>query len=338
LDITFLGTASGAPSRQRNVSATAIAPDRGKHWILVDCGEATQHQLLRTVLSPQKISAVLITHIHGDHCYGLPGLLASCQLNGRKDPLVLVGPEGVWEYLQAVIRFTELQINYPLEFIPVSEGLCIERAGMRITAHPLSHRVPSWAYRMEEVDIPRRLDVEKLQAEGVPSGPHYAQLQQGLDVYYPAVAEQEAESGSEQAATRLLKSDGYTYPSWQARVVVVGGDNDSPELLTEACQGANLLIHESTYTQDVLEHVGSEPQHSSAERVARFAQQQKLDNLILTHFSPRYLTHPSKKRDRGIAEIEQEAQEHYRGTLFLASDFDQYSLDRNGLLSLISFA
>ncbi len=335
MEIKFLGTASGAPSRQRNVSATAIMPDQGKHWVLVDCGEATQHQLLRTSLSPQKVSAVLITHIHGDHCYGLPGLLASCQLNGRKDPLVLVGPDGVWEYLQSVMRFTELQINYPLEFIPVSEDLCIELAGMRITAHTLSHRVPSWAYRMEEIDIPRRLDVAKLQAEGIPSGPHYAQLQQGLNVDYPVGVDRIDEPGLKQVARRLLKSDEYAYPSWQARVIVIGGDNDRPELLTGACRDANLLIHEATYTQDMLEHVGPEPQHSSAELVARFAQRQGLNNLILTHFSPRYLASPTKKRDRGIAEIEQEARAHYQGTLFLANDFDQYCLDRSGRLFLV---
>ena len=94
MQLTFLGTSSGAPTRQRNVSATAIQPERGRQWVLVDCGEATQHQLLRTHLSPLQLQAVLITHVHGDHCYGLPGLLASCQLNGRTAPLTLVGAGG----------------------------------------------------------------------------------------------------------------------------------------------------------------------------------------------------------------------------------------------------
>jgi ribonuclease Z len=143
MHLTFLGTSSGAPTRQRNVSATAIQPERGRQWVLVDCGEATQHQLLRTRLSPLQLQAILITHVHGDHCYGLPGLLASCQLNGRTAPLTLVGPAAVWRYLQAVIEHTELRIDYPLEFVEVSRTLELERGGFSIMATELSHRTES---------------------------------------------------------------------------------------------------------------------------------------------------------------------------------------------------
>lgn len=318
MQITFLGTSSGAPSRHRNVSATAIQPEKSKQWALVDCGEATQHQLLYTPLSPQKLSVVLITHKHGDHCYGLPGLLASCQLNGRTEPLTLVAPEQVWRYLQAVIELTDLHITYPLEFIPVSEALDLVIAGFRITAHPLSHRVPSWAYRFEEVNVPKKLNLERLKAEGVPSGDHFGRLQAGEDVALP--------DGTE------LKSSEYTFDSWSARVAVIAGDNDSPDLLAEACRDAHLLVHESTYTQEVLDHVGPEPQHSSAEMVSRFAQKVELANLLLTHFSPRYLKDARKKRDRSIEEIRHEARLHYTGRLFLAEDFEEYELDRKGIL------
>lgn len=316
--ITFLGTSSGAPSRQRNVSATAITPERGRQWVLVDCGEATQHQLLRTPLSPQQLAAVLITHIHGDHCYGLPGLLASCQLNGRTEPLTLVGPPAVWEYLQAVIRFTELQISYPLAFIPVSDQLALNQAGFAITAHPLSHRVPSWGYRLAETGIQKRLDVERLRAEGVPAGPIYARLQQGEDCQL--------------ADGRLLRSQCYTAPSRPPRTLVIGGDNDRPALLADACQEADLLIHEATYTEDVLAQVGPEPQHSCAAQVARFAQVQGLKNLILTHFSPRYRQVARKPRERSITELEVEARQYYGGCLYLAQDFERYQLTHQGEL------
>ncbi len=318
MQITFLGTASGAPSRHRNVSATAIQPEKSKHWALVDCGEATQHQLLYTPLSPQKLAVVLITHKHGDHCYGLPGLLASCQLNGRTEPLTLVAPEQVWRYLQAVIELTDLYITFPLEFIPVTETLDLTRAGFRISAYPLSHRVPSWAYRFEEVGVPRKLDIERLNREGIPSGDHLGLLQAGKDVTLP--------DGTE------LKSSEYTFDSWPGRVAVIAGDNDSPELLAQACRDAHLLVHESTYTQEVLDHVGPEPQHSSAKMVSRFAQGIKLGNLLLTHFSPRYLKDARKKRDRSIEEIRHEARQHFTGRLFLAEDFEEYALDRKGIL------
>lgn len=316
MQITFLGTSSGAPSRSRNVSATAVQPEKSKQWALVDCGEATQHQLLRLPLSPQKLVVVLITHLHGDHCYGLPGLLASCQLNGRTEPLTLIAPEAVWQYLQAVIQLTDLHITYPLEYIPVSGELDVSLAGFRITAHPLSHRVPSWAYRFEEARVPKKLNLQRLKAEGIASGGHYGRLQAGEDVVL--------------ADGRVLNSIDYTFASWPKRVAIVAGDNDTPSLLAEACQGAHLLVHEATYTQEVLEHVGPEPQHSSAQRVAQFAEQIALPNLILSHFSPRYLNVARKPRDKSIEQLRDEACKYYSGALYLADDFDVYQLSRTG--------
>ncbi|KEA65120.1 Ribonuclease Z [Marinobacterium lacunae] len=318
MKITFLGTSSGAPTRHRNVSATAVQPERGKPWVLIDCGEATQHQLLRTRLSPLQLSAILITHVHGDHCYGLPGLLASCQLNGRKAPLTLVGPHAIWRYLQAVIECTEMRIDYPIEFIPVDGTLDLEAAGFRIQACALSHRTECWAYRLEECEIPLQLDVQRLKDEGVSPGPEYAQLQQGRDLQLPD--------------GRWLRSADYTRPSRAPRVAVIAGDNDSPERLTGLCADAALLVHEATYTADVLEQVGPEPQHSCAAQVARFAESRGIPNLILTHFSPRYLRKARRRGDRQISEIKTEARTHYSGQLQLAEDFACWLISRDGLL------
>ncbi len=316
MNLTFLGTSSGAPTRQRNVSATAVQPERGRAWVLVDCGEATQHQLLRTRLSPLKLDTILITHVHGDHCYGLPGLLASCQLNGRTEPLNLVGPAAVWAYLQAVIKHTEMRIDYPLRFVEVSDSLLLEQGGFRITASRLSHRTECWAYRMQEAQVPVKLDTERLQAEGIMPSPLYGQLQRGERVLL--------------ADGRELDGHDYCIPSYPARAVVVGGDNDRPELLVDACRGVQLLVHEATYTEAVLQQVGPEPQHSSAEQVARFAQQAGVPALLLTHFSPRYLLRPRRERDLSVEELRIEAQRHYAGRLFLAEDFETYTIRRDG--------
>ncbi|GGB98138.1 ribonuclease Z [Marinobacterium zhoushanense] len=318
MKITFLGTSSGAPTRYRNVSATAVQPEHGKPWVLVDCGEATQHQLLRTPLSPLKLEAILITHIHGDHCYGLPGLLASCQLNGRTAPLTLVGPVAVWEYLQAVMQFTEMQIDYPLQFLAVDERLDITAGGFQISAAALSHRTECWAYRLRESQIPLQLDVQRLRAEGISPGPEYAHLQRGEDLQL--------------ADGRWLSSTDFTRLSRKPRVAVIAGDNDRPELLAGLCQGADLLVHEATYTADILQQVGPEPQHSSAERVARFAEQQRIPNLILTHFSPRYLSKPRRSNDRLICEIRTEARQYFNGQLQLAEDLASWLISRDGML------
>ncbi len=316
MNLTLLGTSSGAPTRQRNVSATAVQPERGRAWVLVDCGEATQHQLLRTRLSPLKLDAILITHVHGDHCYGLPGLLASCQLNGRTEPLTLVGPAAVWAYLQAVIEHTEMRVDYPLRFVEASDALVLELGGFRITAARLSHRTECWAYRLQEAQVPVKLDTARLQAEGIMPSPLYGQLQRGETLTL--------EDG------RQLEGRDYCIPSYPARAVVVGGDNDRPELLADACRGVQLLVHEATYTEAVLQQVGPEPQHSSAERVARFAQQAGVPALLLTHFSPRYLLRPRRERDLPVEALRIEAQRHYSGRLFLAEDFETYSIRRDG--------
>jgi ribonuclease Z len=321
MHVTFLGTSSGAPTRQRNVSATAVQPERGRQWVLVDCGEATQHQLLRTRLSPLQLQAILITHVHGDHCYGLPGLLASCQLNGRTAPLTLVGPVAVWRYLQAVIEHTELHIDYPLEFVEVSDTLQLECGGFVISAAELSHRTECWGYRLQEAHVPVRLDTERLQAEGVMPSTLYGRLQRGERVELPD--------------GRELDGREFCIPSHPARAVVVAGDNDRPERLGRACEGVQLLVHEATYTEDILQQVGPEPQHSCAAQVARFAQTQGVPSLLLTHFSPRYLLKPKRPRDLSIELLRVEAAQHYSGNLYLARDFETYTIARNGEVSLL---
>jgi len=118
-------------------------------------------------------------------------------------------------------------------------------------------------------------------------------------------------------------------------LVVIGGDNDRPVLLNEACQNADLLVHEATYTEDILAQVGPEPQHSCAAQVARFAEQAAVPNLILTHFSPRYLNRAFKAKDRTVAELEAEARGYYQGALFMAQDFDCYRLGHTGQLARV---
>lgn len=344
--ITFLGTSSGTPTRDRNVSAVAVQPESGKDWILVDCGEATQHQLLKTELSAQKLRAVLITHVHGDHCYGLPGLLASCQMNSREAPLVILAPGAIRHYLQAVMQFTELTLRFPIVFIALEDRSvewlsvpgedellqqygteCVKDSdifsipGFNVSAWPLSHRVPCWGFRLEEQNIPLSLNVAQLKADGIPSGVHYGRLQNGEDVDYLAV-----DSGE----VIRLESARYTSPGWQQRRLVIAGDNDHLDCLTEACRDVSLLIHEATYTEDVLEQVGPAPQHSSALRVGRFASENNLPALILTHFSPRYLAEGNKKHHRTVSELEQEAGKVFQGNLMLARDFRQFVIQRSG--------
>ena len=312
MELTFLGTSSGTPTRARNVSAVALRHGGGRGWYLVDCGEGTQHQVLRTRLSLAQLRAIFITHVHGDHCFGLPGLLASAALAGRTKPLTLVAPQPVHRFVSTAIDAARMYLGYDLELVDVSRsGFSWRDAAVSVETVELSHRVPCWAYVFTEADRQRKLLVDKLRAEGVEAGPQWGRLQKGEDVTL--------------ADGRHLRSDDYTAYDRPPRKIIIAGDNDTPELLATACQDAHVLVHEATYSQDVADRVGPEPQHSSATRVARFAAQVGLPNLVLTHFSARYQGRHHKAPT--VKELAEEARQFYRGNLVMAEDLATYRLD-----------
>lgn len=317
MKITFLGTSSGMPTVQRNVTATALAPTDSKRWYLVDCGEATQHQLLRTRLSMLHLEAVFITHVHGDHCYGLPGLLASAATVGRTEPLVIVAPASIRDFIDGACRHTLLNLPYALDFHAVEDlDSSIMMRDFAVSRIPMSHRVPSFAYEFRQHPSPGRLDIGKLERTGLQPGPLWGQLQQGEDVQL--------------ANGRTLVAREYLLPV-KPRRVIIGGDNDTPELLAGYAAGLDLLVHEATYTASVARQVEPGPQHSSAESIARFAQRQSIPNLILTHFSKRY----HQGEGASLSDVQKEAEAHYKGKLYLASDFDEYHLQPNGEVVLV---
>jgi len=153
MDILFLGTSSGVPTNARNVSAIALIETRGRGWHLIDCGEGTQHQIMRSELSINSLMGIYITHLHGDHCYGLPGLLASASLGNRTEPLSIIGPESLQEWLDITMRISDLYLTFEINFAPV-ETLSDFELG----------------------------DFEKLKEMGLPQGPLWGQLKSGADV------------------------------------------------------------------------------------------------------------------------------------------------------------
>ncbi|CCG94538.1 binuclear zinc phosphodiesterase [Marinobacter nauticus ATCC 49840] len=314
MEFTFLGTSAGTPTRSRNVTGLALCLSGPKPWYLVDCGEGTQHQLMRTRYSVMQLRAIFITHIHGDHIFGLPGLLTSASMLGRTEPLDIIAPPQVRRFIDAVIENSDSSLSYPLNFInSEAPDFYWQDDHLGVTNVALSHRVPCRAYVFTERNLERQLQKEKLVADGIEPGPQWGDLQKGKDVLL--------DDG------RLLRSDDYTHIPRTARKIIVGGDNDTPELLKDACQGTHVLIHEATYTQDVADRVGPWPQHSSAQQVARFAQATKLPNLVLTHFSSRYQSAPGGSPH--INQLAAEALQHYKGQLFLARDFDTYRLEKD---------
>ena len=194
------------------------------------------------------------------------------------------------------------------------QPLVYEAPGLRIERHVLRHRVPSHAYRVQVETRRVRLKADALRAVGLPPGPAWRALQGGEDVPFNGT---------------MLRSADFTETQVDTAAAVLGGDNADPALLHGACQGTQLLVHEATYTQEVLDKVGPGPMHSSARLLANAAQAAGVPNLVLTHLSPRH------QNEEGMAALMAETQAHYRGNAFLASDLDVFELDSAGNVTVI---
>ncbi|WP_085692374.1 MULTISPECIES: ribonuclease Z [unclassified Pseudomonas] len=315
MDLLFLGTSAGVPTKARNVSATAVIEASGSHWYLIDCGEGTQHRLLHTPLSIRDLRAIFITHVHGDHCFGLPGLLASAGMSGRTQPLDLVLPAALHDWVRQGLVASDTFLPFELRLLAVEELVEWRSDALQVTSVQLSHRVPSVGFVFTELNPEPRLDIPRLEADGIPRGPLWGEMAKGLTV---------------QHGGQLLHGNDYLRPSRPPRRVIVCGDNDNPELLADVAKGADVLVHEATFTQAVVERTGVTFGHSTAAAVARFAEAAGVRNLVLTHFSARYQNDP--RRSPSIDNVRDEALAHYSGQLTLAQDLQRYHIGRDGCL------
>jgi ribonuclease Z len=270
-----LGTSSGKPTLRRNVSATAVVRDG--EWLLFDCGEGTQMQISRAKLNPSKLAAIFITHLHGDHFNGLAGLLSTMGLDRRVRQLVLVGPPGIREYLDALARLKILYINYPLdvrEFAAIKEMTVVyEASDYFVAARPLDHRIFTLGYRLEERPRPGRFDLEHARALGVPEGPLYRRLQLGEDVQL--------------GDGRVIHSREVVGPPRPGKAVAYCTDTRPFAGTVELARGVDLIIHEATYTDDMALEARNYG-HSTAAQAAEIAGAAEAHRLLITHFSTRY--------------------------------------------------
>jgi len=262
------------PTRQRNVAGVALQlPQRGEWW-LFDCGEGTQHQILRSgALSLGQLTRVFITHMHGDHLFGLPGLLATGRLAGGSRRSHVYGPAGLSEYLQASWRSTAAEAELPVEIHELKSGEVYRDEGFTVSCMPLKHRVPAYGFRVSEHDRPGRFRAEEAARLGVPFGPLFGQLKRGETITLP--------DGQSVDGTTLCD------PVEPGRAIVYSGDTTYCEAMIELAHDADVLIHEATFSEGD-EDLARRSRHSTTTMAARVAAEADARTLMLTHISPRY--------------------------------------------------
>jgi ribonuclease Z len=273
LQLTFLGTSSGIPTRSRNVSSIALRlPQRAEVW-LFDCGEGTQHQILRSDIRVSQITRIFVTHMHGDHIYGLMGLLASCGLAGNPSRIDIYGPPNLDAYLKACSRYSQTHFSYPVKVHTVSPGILYEDNEFSVSCDALTHRVPAFGYRVAEKDRKGRLNVERATALGIPSGPLYGKLKRGEWVTLPD--------------GRRINGADLCGPAEVGRKFVYCTDTIYCENAVKLATDADVLVHEATFAHQDAE-LAYQRLHSTSTMAAQVALAAQVKQLVMTHFSPRY--------------------------------------------------
>ena len=267
--LTFLGTAGSWPTKER--SASAIALDLEKELVLLDCGEGTQRQFFQSSASFMRVRRIFLTHFHGDHFLGLPGLVQSMGLNHRTEPLDIYGPPDAPEMVDRALHMGHYTLRFPVTVHALKPGDALDLDGYTLRTAAADHPVPALAYRLEEGPRRGRFDGDKARSLGI-HGRDFARLEAGETVTT--------------AHGRIAPSD-VMGPPRPGRSVVYSGDTAPTETIRKLAERASLLIHEAT-TSVELEAEANQWGHSSARQAAETAVAARVEGLFLTHFSARY--------------------------------------------------
>jgi ribonuclease Z len=282
LSVLFLGTAGSMPTVQRAPASLLIR--RGGDRLLVDCGEGTQRQLLRSVGLPD-IEHVFLTHFHADHFLGLPGMLKTFALRGRDAPLTIHGPRGL-RALMSDLRPIYGKLTYDLEVVELAPNEAVELGGYRVGAYAVEHGTEALGYALVEDDRPGRFDPGRAAELGVEAGPQFGRLQRGEAI----------DAGGRTVQPREVMGE-----SRPGRKVVVTGDTRPCDSTVVIAHRAELLVHDGTFAEEEIDRA-RQTGHSTAGEAAEVARAAEVSMLALTHLSSRYFAPVIEKEAGAVFE------------------------------------
>lgn len=294
MKIVLLGTSSAIPTLYRSLSSTALIRDGDV--FLFDCGEGTQVQLMRSGIRRSRIQAIFIGHLHGDHLYGISGLLSTLHLDKRETPLRVFGPQGLAHFLNAAFRTRQLDFSYPItveEFPRGFHGRVLDEKEFYVDAMPLDHSIFCLGWRFQEKDRSGVFNLERAEELGIPRGPLFGRLQRGSPITL--------ENG------RTIHPEEVLGPPRPGKSVAYCLDTQFSKRSIELAKDSTVLIHETTFGPDGTD-MARERKHSTMEDAARVASEAGVGTLIATHFSSRY----DGREVRRIAEEARDVFEHIR--------------------------
>lgn len=272
-EVTILGSSSATPVFNRNPSAQLL--NCNEKFYLIDCGEGTQQQLIKYNLKAARIDHIFVSHLHGDHYFGLIGLLSSLHLNGRIKPIQIFAPEPLLEILQVQFKYSDTILRYAIEFFPIDATepkKIFENQDLIVRTIILNHRIPTTGFVFQQKQRQRKLIKEK--TEDIPMA-YYTALKKGIDVELP--------DGT------ILESEVYTTPADPPRSYAYCSDTMYDERYFDTIKNCDTLYHEATFMHDLLDRA-NETHHTTALQAGEIAKINGVKKLLIGHFSSRYKT------------------------------------------------
>ena len=270
MKLVFLGTSGAQPTEDRGL--TCICLEKESEVLMFDAGEGSQFSYLKSGLGWNKKMKIFVTHLHGDHCIGILGLLQTMTMQNRSEPLEIYGPDGIEEFIAANIKVLNFGLSFPVMITSIKEEKIVDEKTYSIFSCKADHSIPAYSYRFEEKDKPGRFNTEKAKQLGIPEGKLWNQLQNGNEI---------------KMDDRVVKPSEVLGENRPGKKIGISGDTRPTKELEEFFKNCDYLSFDSTFL-DELKDKAIETHHSTAKEAATLAKNANVENLILTHFSARY--------------------------------------------------